>query len=134
MPTYSVISVEGCLDATKRAKIASEITRIHSKTTGAPTYFAQVIFTEIAPDRYFLRRQSAERPPGLCQRPDPRGPLCREQGLTHRTDNRGGGRSVESVEAECLGLHHRSRATADSRVRSCPFGSRRRGALGGCVT
>jgi phenylpyruvate tautomerase PptA (4-oxalocrotonate tautomerase family) len=54
MPTYTVISVEGCLDATKRAKIASEITRIHSKTTGAPTYFAQVIFTEIAPDCYFV--------------------------------------------------------------------------------
>src|SRR5262249_14065634 len=54
MPTYSVTSVEGCLDAPKRAKIASEITRIHSKTTGAPTYFAQVIFTEIAPDYYFV--------------------------------------------------------------------------------
>ena len=50
MPTYSVFSVEGCLDAAKRAKIASEITRIHSKTTGAPTYFAQVIFT----DCYFV--------------------------------------------------------------------------------
>src|SRR5262249_24650407 len=36
------------------AKIASEITRIHSETTGAPTYFAQVIFTEIAPDCYFV--------------------------------------------------------------------------------
>src|SRR5262249_2669250 len=54
MPTYSVTSVEGCLDAPKRAKIASEITRIHSKTTGAPTYFAQVIFTEIAPGYYFV--------------------------------------------------------------------------------
>lgn len=54
MPTYSVISVEGCLDAAKRAKIASEIARIHSKTTGAPTYFAQVIFTAIAPDCYFV--------------------------------------------------------------------------------
>jgi phenylpyruvate tautomerase PptA (4-oxalocrotonate tautomerase family) len=30
MPTYTVTSVEGCLDAPKRAKIASEITRIHS--------------------------------------------------------------------------------------------------------
>src|SRR5262245_58121128 len=54
MPTYSVTSVEGCLDAPKRAKIASEITHIHSKTTGAPTYFAQVIFTEIAPDYHFV--------------------------------------------------------------------------------
>jgi len=54
MPTYAVICVEGTLDAPKRAKIASEITRIHSETTGAPTYFAQVIFTEVAPDRYFV--------------------------------------------------------------------------------
>src|SRR5215470_10546724 len=54
MPTYTVTCVEGTLDAAKRAKIASEITRIHSETTGAPTYFAQVIFTEVAPDRYFV--------------------------------------------------------------------------------
>jgi acyl-CoA synthetase (AMP-forming)/AMP-acid ligase II len=43
--------VEGCLDASKRPKIASEITRIHSETTGAPTYFAQVIFTEMFNNR-----------------------------------------------------------------------------------
>jgi phenylpyruvate tautomerase PptA (4-oxalocrotonate tautomerase family) len=43
MPTYIVTTLEGCLDTSKRAKIASEITRIHSETTGAPTYFAQVI-------------------------------------------------------------------------------------------
>ena len=43
MPTYTVTCVEGTLDAPKRAKIASEITRIHSETTGAPAYFAQVI-------------------------------------------------------------------------------------------
>ena len=54
MPTYSVTCVQGCLDVRKRAKIASEITRIHSEATGAPTYFAQVIFTEIAPDCYFV--------------------------------------------------------------------------------
>jgi phenylpyruvate tautomerase PptA (4-oxalocrotonate tautomerase family) len=54
MPTYTVTSVEGTLDAPKRAKIASAITRIHSETTGAPTYFAQVIFTEVAPDCYFV--------------------------------------------------------------------------------
>ena len=54
MPTYTVTCVEGTLDGPKRAKIASEITRIHSETTGAPTYFAQVIFTEVAPDYYFV--------------------------------------------------------------------------------
>jgi phenylpyruvate tautomerase PptA (4-oxalocrotonate tautomerase family) len=54
MPTYTVTCVEGTLDAPKRARIASEITRIHSETTGAPTYFAQVIFTQVAPDCYFV--------------------------------------------------------------------------------
>jgi phenylpyruvate tautomerase PptA (4-oxalocrotonate tautomerase family) len=43
MPTYIVTPVEGCLDAPKRAKIGSKITRIHSETTGAPTYFAHGI-------------------------------------------------------------------------------------------
>jgi len=46
------VSSEGDFESV--AAIASEITRIHSKTTGAPTYFAQVIFTEIAPDCYFV--------------------------------------------------------------------------------
>ena len=54
MPTYTVTSVESCLDAPKRAKIASEITHIHSETTGAPTYFAQVIFMQVARDCYFV--------------------------------------------------------------------------------
>jgi hypothetical protein len=35
MPTDTVTSVEGCLDAPKRAKIASEITRIHSDVQDA---------------------------------------------------------------------------------------------------
>jgi phenylpyruvate tautomerase PptA (4-oxalocrotonate tautomerase family) len=54
MPTYIVTTLEGCLDTSKRAKIAAEITRIHSETTGAPTYFAQVIFADVPPDRYFV--------------------------------------------------------------------------------
>ena len=35
MPTYAVTSVEGCLDAPKQAKIASEITRIQSDVQDA---------------------------------------------------------------------------------------------------
>ena len=54
MPTYTVTSLQGCLDAAKREQIAAEITRIHSGTTGAPTYFAQVIFAEIQPGCYFV--------------------------------------------------------------------------------
>jgi phenylpyruvate tautomerase PptA (4-oxalocrotonate tautomerase family) len=54
MPTYTVTTLEGCLDDAKRSKIAREITRVHNETTGAPTYFAQVIFVEIAPGKYFV--------------------------------------------------------------------------------
>lgn len=54
MPTYTVTAIEGCLDASRRAKIAAEITHVHNKATGAPTYFAQVIFVDVQPDKYFV--------------------------------------------------------------------------------
>ena len=54
MPTYTVTTLEGCLDGEKRSTIAREITRVHNEATGAPTYFAQVIFIEIAPGKYFV--------------------------------------------------------------------------------
>jgi len=57
MPTYTVTTPEGGLTNDKRAAIAREITRVHSETTGAPTYFAQVIFNEVAPGKYFVGGQ-----------------------------------------------------------------------------
>ena len=54
MPTYTVTSLEGCLDGAKRQKIATAITRVHSEATGAPTYFAQVIFVDVKPEMYFV--------------------------------------------------------------------------------
>ena len=54
MPTYTVTGFDGCLDAQKKAKIASAITRVHSETTGAPTCVAQVIFNDVAPGDYFV--------------------------------------------------------------------------------
>ena len=54
MPTYTVTAPEGCLDQGKRARIAQEITRIHAETTGAPTYFAQVIFNDVPSGKYFV--------------------------------------------------------------------------------
>jgi phenylpyruvate tautomerase PptA (4-oxalocrotonate tautomerase family) len=54
MPTYTVTSIEGCLAGPQRERIASEITRIHSEATGAPSYFAQVLFIEVKADRYFV--------------------------------------------------------------------------------
>ncbi len=54
MPTYTVTAPEACLDQEKRARIAAAITRIHSTTTGAPSYFAQVIFVDVKPGLYFV--------------------------------------------------------------------------------
>ena len=54
MPTYTVTAPEGCLDDEKRSAIAREITRIHHEAAGAPSCFAQVIFIEVAPGRYFV--------------------------------------------------------------------------------
>jgi phenylpyruvate tautomerase PptA (4-oxalocrotonate tautomerase family) len=54
MPTYTVNVSDGCLDAQKKARIASAITRVHSETTGAPTCFAQVIFNDVAHGDYFV--------------------------------------------------------------------------------
>ena len=46
MPTYTVITSNLELDESKKKSIAEGITKIHSKITGANTYFAQVIFNE----------------------------------------------------------------------------------------
>ena len=54
MPTYTVAGFDGCLDAQKKAKIASAITRVHSETTGAPICFAQIIFKNYGPGDYFV--------------------------------------------------------------------------------
>jgi phenylpyruvate tautomerase PptA (4-oxalocrotonate tautomerase family) len=54
MPTYTVTAPEGCLNDDQRAAIAREITRVHHETTGAPAYFAQVIFNDVAPGKYFV--------------------------------------------------------------------------------
>jgi phenylpyruvate tautomerase PptA (4-oxalocrotonate tautomerase family) len=53
MPTYTVTGFDGCLDAQKKAKIASANARVHSETTGAPTCFAQVIFNNVRAGDYF---------------------------------------------------------------------------------
>jgi phenylpyruvate tautomerase PptA (4-oxalocrotonate tautomerase family) len=54
MPTYTVTVARGQLDASQKIRIAQEITRVHSETTGAPSYFAQVIFSEVDEGNYFV--------------------------------------------------------------------------------
>jgi phenylpyruvate tautomerase PptA (4-oxalocrotonate tautomerase family) len=54
MPTYICTILEGRLTAEQKSEIAGEITRIHCEVTGAPSFFAQVIFQEVKPDNYFM--------------------------------------------------------------------------------
>ena len=54
MPTYFCTAMEGRLSAKQKSDIAAEITRIHAEVTGAPAYYAQVIFDEVKPGNYFM--------------------------------------------------------------------------------
>ncbi|VIO68268.1 hypothetical protein CI1B_20380 [Bradyrhizobium ivorense] len=54
MPTYFCTSASGRLAAGQKARIAGEITRIHSEITGAPGFFAQVIFQEVNAGDWFM--------------------------------------------------------------------------------
>jgi phenylpyruvate tautomerase PptA (4-oxalocrotonate tautomerase family) len=54
MPTYTCTTLEHRLTADQKSKIANEITRIHSEVTGAPGFFAQVIFNEVHEGNFFM--------------------------------------------------------------------------------
>lgn len=54
MPTYTVSTAANRLTPRQKARIAQEITRIHKAVTGAQSFFAQVIFAEIAPGNHFV--------------------------------------------------------------------------------
>jgi phenylpyruvate tautomerase PptA (4-oxalocrotonate tautomerase family) len=54
MPTYTVMSANLTLTARQEADIAAAITRAHHESTGAPAYFAQIIFNEIAGGKHYI--------------------------------------------------------------------------------
>jgi phenylpyruvate tautomerase PptA (4-oxalocrotonate tautomerase family) len=54
MPTYVCTVKEGQLSQEQKRRIAAEVTRIHCEVTGAPSFFAQVIFEEIKPGNHFM--------------------------------------------------------------------------------
>lgn len=54
MPTYVCTSITGRLSPSQKQQIVSDITRIHCEATGAPGYFAQVIFEDVAPSDYYV--------------------------------------------------------------------------------
>ena len=54
MPTYTCTIAEGAFSQDRKAEIARRITQIHSEVTGAPAYFAQVIFNEVKAGNHFM--------------------------------------------------------------------------------
>ena len=54
MPTYVCTVKEGRLSPDQKSRVAAEVTRIHCEVTGAPTFFAQVIFEEVKPANHFM--------------------------------------------------------------------------------
>jgi phenylpyruvate tautomerase PptA (4-oxalocrotonate tautomerase family) len=54
MPTYTVSANAGRLSRKQKSDLAFAITDIHCKITGAPAYFAQVIFNDIPEGNYFI--------------------------------------------------------------------------------
>ena len=54
MPTYTCTAAAGLLDAARKAALARAVTRAHFEVTGAPAYFAQVVFQDVAPGDHFI--------------------------------------------------------------------------------
>lgn len=54
MPTYTCTAAAGLLDAARKAALARAVTRAHCEVTGAPTYFTQVVFQDVAPGDHFI--------------------------------------------------------------------------------
>ncbi|GAP36502.1 4-oxalocrotonate tautomerase family protein [Piscinibacter sakaiensis] len=54
MPTYVVTAPQGRLSAAQKQRIAADVTRVHCSVTGAPAYFAQVLFNDVPEGNYFV--------------------------------------------------------------------------------
>lgn len=54
MPTYTVTTANLSLSATQKGQIAEVITAAHHASTGAPTFFAQVIFRVLDGGEHFI--------------------------------------------------------------------------------
>jgi phenylpyruvate tautomerase PptA (4-oxalocrotonate tautomerase family) len=54
MPTYACSTAAGRLTPAQKLEIVQSITAIHHAETGAPRYFVQVIFYDIAPANHYI--------------------------------------------------------------------------------
>jgi phenylpyruvate tautomerase PptA (4-oxalocrotonate tautomerase family) len=62
MPTYTVTSANLALTTDQEAAIAAAITRSHQENTGAPAYFAQVIFSTIENGKHYIGGKAYRSP------------------------------------------------------------------------
>jgi len=60
MPTYVCVVKAGLLNNLQKHRIAAAITRLHSETTGAPTWLVQVVIDENEQRQRYLGGQRAE--------------------------------------------------------------------------
>jgi phenylpyruvate tautomerase PptA (4-oxalocrotonate tautomerase family) len=54
MPTYTVTSANVSLTATQESQMAAAITEAHHENTGAPGFFAQVLFNVLPERRHYI--------------------------------------------------------------------------------
>ena len=62
MPTYNVNTSNLKLSKKQKKQIAKGITKIHSDTTGANSYFAQVLFDETKKNNHFMGGKITKEP------------------------------------------------------------------------
>lgn len=60
MPTYTVKFSNIKISNSQKKNLANKITNIHNLTTGANTYFAQVVFHEIKKNNHFMGGKSVK--------------------------------------------------------------------------
>jgi phenylpyruvate tautomerase PptA (4-oxalocrotonate tautomerase family) len=60
MPTYVCVVKAGLLNDQQKQRIASAITRLHSETTGAPTWLVQVVIDENEQRQRYLNGTPAD--------------------------------------------------------------------------
>jgi phenylpyruvate tautomerase PptA (4-oxalocrotonate tautomerase family) len=54
MPTYTCFARAAWLSASRKQAIAQAITRAHAELTGAPAYYAQVLFVDVPDGDHFI--------------------------------------------------------------------------------
>ena len=62
MPTYTVTNSNFNLNSKIKRELAKDITKIHTKVTGANSFFAQVIFTKIKKNNHFMGGKITKNP------------------------------------------------------------------------